>query len=102
MDMRRIEQVVAEEVQSIIDQRFFEVRFMMKAALRKLLWPGYQTREIPESTLMKMDDLVDAVFNTTHRRGPVDESWTAYDETKVDPILKELRESLKLPKEITE
>lgn len=99
MDTSRIESVIMEEVKEVIESRMHDVRFTLKAALRRLYWPGYLDRSIPEAALLKLDDLVDVAFNTTRRCGPEDESYPCLDEKKARVIQDELQALLKLPTE---
>ncbi len=97
MDTHRIEAVIVEEITTAIESRLHDLRSTTKAAFRALLWKGYETGKVPEAALYTMDKLVDTVFNTTHRKGPGDETWPAYDEKQVKPLVDELKKVLGLP-----
>lgn len=97
MDTHRIEAVIVEEITQAVEGRLHDLRSTVKGAFRTLLWKGYETGKVPEDALYKMDALIDAVFNTTHRAGPEHETWPAYDKKKVDPLVAELKKVLGLP-----
>lgn len=99
MDTHRIERVILEEVQEVIDSRMSDVRFSLKNALRRVYWPAYQENLVPEAIMQKLDSLVDLAFNTTRRHGPEDESWPELDKEAAAIIQAEIQVILKLPTE---
>jgi len=96
---------VIKEMESVISNAISEaisdLRFNFQSALRLMVERLGVTKDNPEwyrkrdQAFSLVDSIITTVLETTHREGPEDESYPAYDRKKVEVLINQLREVLK-------
>ncbi|MBI5803494.1 hypothetical protein HY448_02300 [Candidatus Pacearchaeota archaeon] len=80
-----------EKIMDAIECADYHFCFNLGSMLR---WVFYEENHAGKMRPGLIDDLIRAINETTETKGPDGEKWIAWDESKVEPLINELRRSI--------
>jgi len=88
--LEAIEDVIADHVKEVIQDKMFQVQHCLVDMLERLLWSVKLEYEKEHKKSFPMREIIVHLMKSIHKKGPEGETWTEWDNKGMEAQLNEI------------